>query len=84
MVAGGTSLPDSVGSSSGVCGVTTSRLPPRQNSVPASSNYPAVVTEAATLEVLEYPFLTMTNYPLGFIIHLGLCCKISIDVIAAL
>lgn len=62
----------------GAVTLSTSRLPLRQNSAPvpttsgAGGGYAAVAPpEAANLEVLEYPFLTMTSYPPGFIVHLG-------------
>lgn len=44
----------------------------RQNSVPAPppSTFPNV-NDVASLEILEYPFLTLTTYPSGFIVHIG-------------
>lgn len=44
----------------------------RQNSVPVPppSTFPNV-NDVASLEILEYPFLTLTTYPPGFIVHIG-------------
>lgn len=46
--------------------------PYRQTSVPAppSSTYPNGA-EVSSLEILEYPFLTLKTYPPGFIVHIG-------------
>lgn len=63
-----------MGSSGG--GTNNSCKPHRQASIPGpgTQSFPPG-TDAAPLEILEYPFLTMKTYPPGFILHIGTVIK---------